>query len=280
MKKIILNLGIVSILIVMLILLTGCGKNTSIDNTEDEETNEYSDENTITYTDIVGEWKAIKTSNDNYSLGNLYGTSVTTNNSLKLNEDGTYTLYLGFTFSQKGNYQINGTTINLTNNEYIGDSPDNKIAQQLKIKGNQIILEEKSDDNTEVNVIFENVENISNNTVDTENSNSNTSTTTPSQKNANNFKVGSATVKYGTYKGIDAATGETLILKSDGTATLNGKSYTFAVEKYNFGQDSSSNSMQDGIVFRNSSGSIAFAVYVGDNGTLYDEPNGYVYSGS
>ena len=106
------------------------------------------------------------------------------------------------------------------------------------------------------------------------------STTESLGETKTDFKVGSTTVKYGTYKGIDAATGETLILKSDGTATLNGKSYTFAVEKYNFGQDSSSNSMEDGIVFKDSSGSIVFAVYVGNDGTLYNEPNGYVYSGN
>ena len=255
---------------------------------------------------VIGDWKATKTSNDNYSLGYIYGTSVTTNNSLKLNKDGTYTLYLGFTFSQKGNYQISGTTINLTNNEYTGDSPDHKMAQQLKINDDQIILEEKADDNTSINIIFENVKNISNNTISTEtnnnnnktnnettstnktntntstNTNNNTSTTTqtPSQTTAKDFKVGSATVKYGTYKGIDAATGDTLILKSDGTALINGKSYTFAVEKYNFGQDSSSSSMEDGIVFKNSSGSTVFAVYVGNDGTLYNEPNGYVYSGN
>ena len=256
--------------------------------------------------DVVGDWKATKTSNDNYSLGYIYGTSVTTNNSLKLNADGTYTLYLGFIFSQKGNYQTNGTIINLINNEYTGDNPDYKMAQQLKINDDQIILEEKADDNTSVNIIFENVKNISNNTTSTEtnnnnnktnngttstnktntntstNTNDNTSTTTqtPSKTTAKDFKVGSATVKYGTYKGIDAATGETLILKSDGTATLNGKSYKFTVEKYNFGQDSSSNSMEDGIIFKDSSGSIAFAVYVGNDGTLYNEPNGYVYSGN
>lgn len=255
---------------------------------------------------IVGEWKATKTSNDTYSLGELYGTSVSMNNDLKLNGNGTYTLYLGFTYSQEGKCQINGNTINLIDNKYTGDSPDHKIAQQLKINGNQIILEEKADDNTSVNIIFENVKNISNNTTSTEtnnnnnktnngatstnktntntstNTNNNTSTTTqtPSQTTAKDFKVGSATVKYGTYKGIDAATGETLILKSDGTATLNGKSYKFTVEKYNFGQDSSSNSMEDGIVFKDSSGSIVFAVYVGNDGTLYNEPNGYVYNGN
>ena len=246
---------------------------------------------------IVGEWKATKTSNDTYSLGELYGTSVSMNNGLKLNANGTYTLYLGFIYAQEGKCQINGNIINLKDNKYIGDSPEHKIAQQLKINGDQIILEENADDNTSVNIIFENVKNISNNTTSTEtnnnnnntntstntSTNNNTSTTTqvPSQATAKDFKVGSATVKYGTYKGTAAATGETLVLKSDGTATLNGKSYTFTVGKVDFAQDISSvGSYKDAIILKNSDGTTFFSVYVADDGTLCNEPNWYVYSGN
>lgn len=140
--------------------------------------NERND-NKIDDTNIVGEWKATKTSNDNYSLGYIYGTSIRTNNNLKLNDNGTYTLYLGFTFSQEGNYQINGTTINLIDNKFIGDSPDHKIAQQLKINGTQLILEEKADDNSSVNIIFENVNaSVNDNTA--------TTTQTSSQNNLKN----------------------------------------------------------------------------------------------
>ena len=94
------------------------------------------------------------------------------------------------------------------------------------------------------------------------------------------LKVGSATVKYGTYKGEDAATGETLVLKSDGTATLNGKSYKFTVGKYDFAQDISSvGSYEDAIILKNSDGTTFFALYV-YNGRLCNDPNEYVYSGN
>lgn len=239
------------------------------------ERNDNKIEHTNSNKNIVGEWKATKTSNDNYSLGYIYGTSIRNNNNLKLNDNGTYTLYLGFTFSQKGNYQITGTTINLVDNEYIGDSPDYKIAQQLKIEGRQIILEEKVDDNANVNIIFENPKTSANN---------NTSEPIPPQtsiqETAKDFKVGNDTVKYGTYNGDVAATGNTLVLKPDGTAMLNGENYKFNIEKYDFAQDTSTTgSYKDAIVLKNSDGSIYFGLYV-LNGRLCNEPMEYVYSGN
>lgn len=239
------------------------------------ERNDNKIEHTNSNKNIVGEWKATKTSNDNYPLGYIYGTSIRTNNNLKLNDNGTYTLYLGFTFSQKGNYQITGTTINLVDNEYIGDSPDYKIAQQLKIEGRQIILEEKVDNNANVNIIFENPKTSANN---------NTSEPIPPQtsiqETAKDFKVGNDTVKYGTYNGDVAATGNTLVLKPDGTAMLNGENYKFNIEKYDFAQDTSTTgSYKDAIVLKNSDGSIYFGLYV-LNGRLCNEPMEYVYSGN
>lgn len=232
--------------------------------------NERND-NKIDDTNIVGEWKATKTSNDNYSLGYIYGTSIRTNNNLKLNDNGTYTLYLGFTFSQEGNYQINGTTINLIDNKFIGDSPDYKIAQQLKINGTQLILEEKADNNSSVNIIFENVNaSVNDNTA--------TTTQTSSQNNLKDFNVGSASIKYGTYNGEAGATGYTLVLKPEGTAILNGESYKFIIEKYDFAQDSSTEgSYKDAIVLKNSDGSTYFGLYV-LNGKLCNDPMEFVYS--
>ena len=106
------------------------------------------------------------------------------------------------------------------------------------------------------------------------------STTDSLGETKTDFKVGSATVKYGTYKGTAAATGDTLVLKSDGTATLNGKSYNFTVGKYDFAQDISSiGSYEDAIILKNSDGTTYLGLYV-YNGRLCNDPMEYVYSGN
>ncbi len=92
------------------------------------------------------------------------------------------------------------------------------------------------------------------------------------------FKLGNDTLKYGKYKGESAATGKTLILNPDNTAVLDGKTYKFSVEKYNFAQDSSSDSYKDAIVLKNDDGSINSAFYF-LNGKLRDDPMAYVYDG-
>ena len=87
-------------------------------------------------------------------------------------------------------------------------------------------------------------------------------------------------IKYGTYTGIDAATGDILVIKKDNTATLNGTNYKYEVGSYNFAQDISSDSYKDGIIFKNNDGSTAFSLYVGNDSNLWDEPMCYVYSGN
>lgn len=94
------------------------------------------------------------------------------------------------------------------------------------------------------------------------------------------LKVGNTTIKYGTYTGIDAATGDILVINKDGTATLNGTSYTYGVDVYNFAQDSSSPSYKEGIIFINDNGETAFSLYVASDGSLKDDPMGYIYSGN
>lgn len=82
-----------------------------------------------------------------------------------------------------------------------------------------------------------------------------------------------AMVKYGTYVGIDGATGETLVIRNDQTATLSGvnfadgqtsKNYTYKIEKHDFAQDISSSHIKTAIVFYDN-GSVAFAVYLYNN---------------
>ena len=102
---------------------------------------------------------------------------------------------------------------------------------------------------------------------------------TSSNENATSFKLGNNIVKYGTYKGDAAATGSTLILNSDNTAILDGKTYKFTIEKYNFAQDSSSDSYEDAIVLKNEDGSTYTAFYFTNN-SLRDDPMVYVYSGN
>lgn len=280
MKRKISNFIIIVTLILALFLLTGCTNNDEeniqqnkqvINNIENEETKVL---------DIVGEWKAIKTDNNTYSLGWLYGTSLTLGNELIFNEDGTYSLGLGVTYWQEGKFEIDGTTIKLTETEYKGDNPDKRIAEELIIDGNQIILEE-TEENQKINVIFNNINNIENATTsNVSNTENKTTTNSLESTTTGELKIGNKTIKYGTYTGIDAATGEILVIKNDNSATLNGTSYKYEVGNYNFTQDSSSDSYKDGIIFKNSDGSIAFSLYVASDGSLKDDPMGYVYSGN
>ena len=104
------------------------------------------------------------------------------------------------------------------------------------------------------------------------------------KENPNVFKIGDYTVKCGTYKGEDAATGETLIVNSDGTAVLSANfgngieevKYTYKIEKHDFAQDiSSSPSYEDAIVFYNADGSKAFGLCSFENNTLSDGGIGF-----
>ena len=61
------------------------------------------------------------------------------------------------------------------------------------------------------------------------------------------------------------------------TATLDGKTYKFTIEKYYFVQDSSSDSYEDAIVLKNDDGSTYSALYF-TNDSLRDDPMVYVYN--
>lgn len=100
---------------------------------------------------------------------------------------------------------------------------------------------------------------------------------TSNNQTTDELKIGDKAIKYGTYTGIDGATGDILVINKDNTATLNGTNYTYKVEKYNFAQDSSSDSYKDAIIFLTNTGDTSFALYVSDNGSLNDDPMCYVY---
>jgi hypothetical protein len=152
---------------------------------------------------------------------------------------------------------------------------------------NEVTNNEKNiENNTSSNVNNKIVEELETRETNTNTSNTNLTTTeTNNQSTANNnsgeLKIGNHTIKYGTYNGIDAATGDILIINSNQTATLNGENYTYTVGKHDFAQDPSSGpSYQDAIIFKTASGVISFALYVGNDNNLYNDPMCYVYSGN
>ena len=98
------------------------------------------------------------------------------------------------------------------------------------------------------------------------------------------IKVGDKIVKYGKYRGLYGAEGETMVINKDGTATItsdyNGVSnYTWSVGTYDFSQDLGS-SYKDALLLKDSReeyGTIGY--YVDDDGNLWLEPQCFEYVG-
>lgn len=124
----------------------GSDTNTPKNDTQNTTQNNFS--NDI----LIGKWKATNTNSAEYSLGYLFGSSISMNNVLEFKQDGTYILGIGFSYNETGNYEIQGDTIKLTNIKYEGDSPDAtpRSNAEFKIKqengANKIILEHKQDE--------------------------------------------------------------------------------------------------------------------------------------
>lgn len=91
------------------------------------------------------------------------------------------------------------------------------------------------------------------------------------------IKLGNIFIKYGTYNGDAAVMGNTLIINSDATATLNGEKYNYSIGRKNISQDSSSSNMVDAIFFN---GTNNFSLYAEDNGKRLTQGSGfdYIYS--
>lgn len=91
--------------------------------------------NVISKEDLVGTWHLKDTNSVEYSVGMLYGTGISySSNDIVFNEDGTYTFGIALSFSEKGNYEIQGDTIKLTNIEQIGNPSDRGPEEELKIR--------------------------------------------------------------------------------------------------------------------------------------------------
>ena len=104
-------------------------------------------------------------------------------------------------------------------------------------------------------------------------------TTTSTTTSKNYIQVGDLNIKYGTYKGEAAVQGDTLVLKADGTATLNGEDYTYKVESHDFSQDSSSKTIESALVF---TGADSFSLRATNGGKTLTAGSGidYTYSGN
>lgn len=105
---------------------------------------------------------------------------------------------------------------------------------------------------------------------------SNESVTTTSSKE---IKVGDTYVKCGTYNGDAALVGDVLIINDNGTASLNGKEYTYTIGEQNIAQDRSTGDIIEDVILFN--GENDFYLYALDDGTRLSQGSGfdYVYSG-
>ncbi len=103
---------------------------------------------------------------------------------------------------------------------------------------------------------------------------------------AKGLKIGNHTIKYGTYKGIEGAVGETLVINPNGSASITANfpggvktiQMTYQVKTYDFAQDISSHSYQQAIV--TSGGGYEYAYFPFQNDRLSDGGTGtYIYQG-
>lgn len=106
---------------------------------------------------------------------------------------------------------------------------------------------------------------------------SNESVTTTSSKE---IKVGDTYVKCGTYNGDAALVGDVLIINDNGTASLNGKEYTYTIGEQNIAQDRSTGDVIEDVILFN--GENNFYLYALDDGNRLSQGSGfdYVYSGN
>lgn len=237
----------------------------SVENKDNQK--EIKEEQTNVVVDnknIVGTWRAVNTNNSEYSLMMLYGSSISLGNELIIRDDGTYSLGLGVTYWQEGSYEIKENKILLKNNIYNGDNPDKIIAKELYIENDTIILKDSSS-GVIVDVIFNKENKLD---------------LGKEEAASDLLRIGNKDIKFGKYEGIDAATGDILIINKDKTATLNGEKYDYIIDKHDFSQDPSTASILDAIVFKNSSGQTAFALYVSDSGCLCLDPMTFKYIGN
>ena len=145
MKKKILGIGVVTILIVMLVTLTGCKNNEKVEtNNENNKQEEVVDEN------IIGTWilnRNVKVSENKYnSLKSLIGDSYGSD-TLEINEDGTFSLSVGMLYNLKGKYKYQNRElsfydiedINIKNETSLKSVEENLKLQYIEYNGNKFL---------------------------------------------------------------------------------------------------------------------------------------------
>ncbi len=145
MKKKILGIGVVTILIVMLVTLTGCKNNEKVEtNNENNKQEEVVDEN------IIGTWilnRNVKVSENKYnSLKSLIGDSYGSD-TLEINEDGTFSLSVGMLYNLKGKYKYQNSElsfydiedINIKNETSLKSVEENLKLQYIEYNGNKFL---------------------------------------------------------------------------------------------------------------------------------------------
>lgn len=145
MKKKILGIGVVTILIVMLVTLTGCKNNEKVEtNNENNKQEEVVDEN------IIGTWilnRNVKVSENKYnSLKSLIGDSYGSD-TLEINEDGTFSLSVGMLYNLKGKYKYQNSElsfydiedINIKNETSLKSIEENLKLQYIEYNGNKFL---------------------------------------------------------------------------------------------------------------------------------------------
>lgn len=150
MKKKILGVILVTILLSILIILTGCGNDKKLEDSNSDNKQEEINENVSqdNVSDIVGTWylnRNVRVSDSRYNslkslLGDSYGTDT-----LEINEDGTFSMSAGMVYNLKGKYKYednelsfyNIEDINIKNETSLRDIEENLKLEYLEYSGNK-----------------------------------------------------------------------------------------------------------------------------------------------
>lgn len=168
-------------------------------------------------------------------------------------------------------------------NEHVDytSSTKNKDSSSSKDTPNKNRDEEnKSDNNAKENSSSSsNENNKNNNNSESNNNKSNNGNSNNNSSNSSGIPINGMTIKYGTYKGINAVEGDTLVINKDGTAVYNNdKKTTYYAGTYDFGQDSSSSDLTMAIIFDGTSFGWCGALYPTDNGNTLSCGSGFDYN--
>ena len=160
--------------------------------------------------------------------------------------------------------------------EYTTKTKNKESSSSKDTSDNSKTEEDKSKTTSNTNKDNSNTKSESKNNSD---SNGGSSNTDSSNSNSNGIPIDGMTIKYGTYKGINAVEGDTLVINKDGTAVYNNdKKTTYYAGTYDFGQDSSSSDLTMAIIFDDTSFGWCGALYPTDNGNTLSCGSGFDYN--